>query len=222
MHPDQRRDPDRVPWVVGVSGASGTPYAAALLRGLVEAGEAVDLVVTRAARLTLLDETGLRFRDDHWREDLTAWAGAALGGGDLRYWSAGDFTAGPASGSYPTRGMVVVPATTASIAGIALGLSKDLLQRAGEVTLKERRRLVVVPREAPLTRATLQHLLALDEAGAVVVPASPGFYAGGHSVQQLVDFVAGKILDLIGVPHTLVSRWTGTLGAARETQTGER
>jgi 4-hydroxy-3-polyprenylbenzoate decarboxylase len=108
--------------------------------------------------------------------------------------------------------MVVVPASTAAVAGIALGLSKDLLQRAADVTLKERRRLVVVPREAPLTGATLRHLVSLDEAGAVVLPASPGFYAKPKSIQQLVDFVAGKVLDVLGVPHDLFTRWAGRLG----------
>ena len=203
----------RTPWVVGVSGASGTPYARAVLTALADAGEPVDLIVSRAARLTILDETGLSFRDAHWAQDLEAWLGRAPG--DVRYWPAGDLAAGPASGSYPTRGMVVVPASTAAVAGIALGLSKDLLQRAADVTLKERRPLVVVPRETPYTRATLQHLLELHDAGAVVLPASPGFYSAPKSVEQLVDFVAAKILDAIGVSHDLITRWTGELGGAR-------
>jgi 4-hydroxy-3-polyprenylbenzoate decarboxylase len=198
----------RRPWVVGVSGASGTPYAAAVLRGLLDAGEAVDLIVSRAARLTLLDETGQAFRDAHWKDDLAAWLGVDITG-DVTYWSAGDLSAGPASGSYLAKGMVVVPASTASVAGVALGLSKDLLQRVADVTLKERRPLVLVPRETPYTRQTLEHLLALDRMGAVVVPASPGFYGSPQTVQQLVDFVAGKVLDVIGVEHQLLNRWTG-------------
>ncbi len=206
----------RRPWVVGVSGASGTPYARAVLAGLLDAALPVDLVVSRAARLTLLDETGLPLRDGHWRDDLTGWLERDLAGADLAYHPAGDLAAGPSSGSYPTRGMVVVPASTAAVAGIALGLSKDLLQRAADVTLKERRRLVVVPRETPYTRATLQHLLSLHDAGATVLPASPAFYAGAKDVQQLVDFVAAKVLDSAGVPHDLMRRWTGRLGAARE------
>lgn len=201
----------RVPWVIGVSGASGTPYTKAVLNAILDAGEPVDLVVSRAARLTLLDELGLAYRDAHWREDLAAWLGREVDG--VTHWSPGDLGAGPASGSYRTQGMVVVPASTAAVAGIAEGLSKDLLQRAAEVTLKERRRLVVVPRETPYTRSTLEHMLALDRAGAVVLPANPGFYAGSQTVQQLVDFVAAKILDVIGVKHDLGSRWTGELGA---------
>ncbi|MFI6850571.1 UbiX family flavin prenyltransferase [Kitasatospora sp. NBC_00085] len=210
----------RQPWVVGVSGASGTPYAASVIRALIAAGEPVDLIVSRAARLTILDETGISFRDAHWRTDLAAWLAtddARFGPeqlDDVRYWPAGDFAAGPSSGSYPAKGMLVVPATTGAVAGIALGLSKDLLQRVASVTLKERRPLVVCVREAPLNGVTLKHLVELDAQGAVVLPASPGFYAGGSTVRELVDFVAGRVLDAVGVPHTLYRRWEGELGAA--------
>jgi 4-hydroxy-3-polyprenylbenzoate decarboxylase len=211
--------PARRPWIVGVSGASGTPYARAVVNALLDADLPVDLIISRAARLTILDETGISFRDNHWDSDLAAWLARAADGstGDLRYWSATDLAAGPASGSYPARGMVVVPASTAAVAGIAIGLSKDLLQRAADVTLKERRPLVVVPRETPYTRSTLQHLIELHDAGAVVLPASPAFYAGAGSVQQLVDFVAAKVLDVISVPHDLITRWSGRLGAGRIT-----
>lgn len=219
--------PPRRPWIVGVSGASGTPYAAAVLRALLAAGHGVDLVVSRAARLTLLDETGISFRDAHWREDLARWLARGADGKPgtfpvpdldaVRHWPAGDLGAGPSSGSYPARGMIVVPASTASVAGIALGLSKDLLQRTASVTLKERRPLVVAVRETPLNRATLKQLLALDEAGAVVLPASPAFYAGATHIQDLVDFVAGRALDAAGVEHGLYRRWSGELGAARQT-----
>jgi len=214
----------RTPWIVGVSGASGTPYAAAVLRGLLDAGCAVDLVVSRAARLTILDETGRAFRDAHWKDDLAAWledsvdlGNIDLASADLVYWPAGDLAAGPSSGSYPALGMVVVPASTAACAGIAIGLSKDLLQRAAEVNLKERRPVVVVPRETPVTRSHLEHLIALHDAGAVVLPASPGFYSAGAAATaaQLVDFIAGKVLDAAGVTHTLFTRWSGELGHSR-------
>ncbi|MCS0639426.1 UbiX family flavin prenyltransferase [Streptomyces sp. LP05-1] len=247
MEPVQQQ---RRPWVVGVSGASGTPYAAAVLRGLLAAGESVDLIVSRASRLTLLDETGIAFRDAHWRQDLRTWlergadgkpgtfrlgagdgagadggtgAGAGDGDrgsddglGDVRHWAAGDLAAGPSSGSYPVKGMLIVPASTACVAGVALGLSKDLLQRTASVTLKERRPLVVAVRETPLNGQTLKHLVALDEAGAVVLPASPAFYAGATHIQDLVDFVAGRVLDAAGVPHRLYRRWKGELGGSRE------
>jgi flavin prenyltransferase len=211
----------RVPWIVGVSGASGTPYAAAVLRALLDAGESVDLVVSRASRLTLLDEAQIAFRDAHWQEDLREWLARGADGKPgtfqvdirgVRHWSAGDLAAGPSSGSYRTKGMLIVPASTACVAGVALGLSKDLLQRAASVTLKERRPLVVAVRETPLNGQTLRHLVALDDAGASVVPASPGFYAGATHIQDLVDFVAGRVLDAAGVEHGLYRRWKGELG----------
>ncbi|WLQ45388.1 UbiX family flavin prenyltransferase [Streptomyces laculatispora] len=211
----------RQPWIVGVSGASGTPFAAAVLRGLLAAGESVDLVVSRASRLTLLDETGIAFRDAHWQEDLRDWLARGADGkprtfevdvSRVRHWAAGDLAAGPSSGSYPAKGMLIVPASTACVAGVALGLSKDLLQRAASVTLKERRKLVVAVRETPLNGQTLKHLVTLDEAGAVVLPASPAFYAGATHIQDLVDFVAGRVLDAAGVPHRLYRRWEGELG----------
>ncbi|MES4880632.1 UbiX family flavin prenyltransferase [Streptomyces sp. NPDC000349] len=217
-----------MPWIVGVSGASGTPYAAAVLRALIAAGESVDLVVSRASRLTLLDETGISFRDAHWQHDLREWLARGadgkpgtfevdLGDDRVRHWSAGDLAAGPSSGSYRTRGMLIVPASTACVAGVALGLSKDLLQRSASVTLKERRKLVVAVRETPLDGRTLRHLVTLDDAGAAVVPASPAFYAGATHIQDLVDFVAGRVLDAAGVPHDLYRRWRGDLGGARPT-----
>ncbi|BCL22221.1 flavin prenyltransferase UbiX [Streptomyces tuirus] len=204
-----------------MSGASGTPYAAAVLRALLDAGESVDLVVSRASRLTLLDETGISFRDAHWQADLREWLSRGADGKPdtfsvdidaVRHWSAGDLAAGPSSGSYRTKGMLIVPASTASVAGVALGLSKDLLQRAASVTLKEDRKLIVAVRETPLNGQTLRHLVTLDGAGATVVPASPAFYAGATHIQDLVDFVAGRVLDAAGVPHRLYRRWQGELG----------
>lgn len=218
----------RAPWIVGVSGASGTPYAAAVLRALLAAGESVDLVVSRASRLTLLDETGIAYRDAHWRDDLRAWLSRGADGKPdtfvtdmdadaVRHWSPGDLAAGPSSGSYPAKGMLIVPASTACVAGVALGLSKDLLQRAASVTLKERRPLVVAVRETPLNGQTLRHLVTLDDAGASVVPASPAFYAGATHIQDLVDFVAGRVLDAAGVGHRLYRRWEGDLGGGSRT-----
>ncbi|HVE98833.1 MAG TPA: UbiX family flavin prenyltransferase [Mycobacteriales bacterium] len=204
----------RRPWVVGVSGASGTPYARAVINALLDSGAAVDVVVSRAARLTILDETGIRWRDAHWEADLGAWLDRELTD-DVVHWAPGDLAAGPASGSYAAHGMVVVPASTAAVAGIAQGLSKDLLQRAADVTLKERRPLVVVPRETPLGRSHLVQLLALHDAGAVVLPASPAFYHGPTDVAELVDFIAGRVLDVLGVRHALYRPWTGDIGAAR-------
>ena len=179
-----------------------------MLRALLAAGEDVDLVVSRASRLTILDETGHPFRDAHAqrpaplagprrrrhpRTRSTPDLEPAYGTGPPGTWPRG-----PRSGSYPVRGMLIVPASTACVAGVALGLSKDLLQRTASVTLKERRPLVVAVRETPLNGQTLRHLVTLDEAGAVVLPASPAFYAGARHIQDLVDFVAGRVLDAAG------------------------
>ena len=197
-----------------MTGASGTAYAASVIRGLLAAGETVDLVVTQAARLTIFDETGVRIRDASWRASVEAWCGPL--DGDVRYWRSSDLAAGPSSGSYRTKGMVVVPASAASVAGIALGLSKDLVQRAAEVMLKERRPLIVVPRETPLTRSMLVRMTELTDAGAIVMPANPAFYGRPRSVQELVDFFAGRVLDQMGIERDLPGRWEGRLGAGRD------
>jgi 4-hydroxy-3-polyprenylbenzoate decarboxylase len=202
-------DRARNPWVVGVTGASGIGYATSVLRGLIDAGESVDLIVSKPGRLTMLDELGFAVRDRSWQEDVATWLQRDVS--DVVYWSASDFAAGPSSGSYRSRGMIVVPATTAVVAGIATGMSKDLIQRAGDVALKERRLLVLVVREAPLRAAALDHMSALAHEGAVVMPASPAFYAGGQTVQEMVDFVAGRVLDQCGVEHQLYQRWQGSL-----------
>ena len=197
----------RRPWVVGVTGASGTPYAASFIRGLLEAGESVDLIVSQAARLTILDEERLAFRDAHWRTDLESWIGPHQG--DIEYWSARDFAAGPSSGSYLTQGMGIIPASAACVSGVALGLSKDLIQRAAAVTLKERRPLLLMVRESPYTRSLLKRMTELVDEGATIMPASPAFYGKPDSIQELVDFVAGRALDVLGIDTNYRGRWTG-------------
>ena len=206
----------RKPWIVGVSGASGSPYAKSVLTALLDAGETVDLIVSKAARLTLLDETGFTIRDAHWQADLEKWLERGVSEEQVAYWQVTDFAAGPSSGSYPAKGMLVIPATSAACAGIARGLSKDLLQRAADVNLKEQRPVIIVSRETPLSRSHLVNQLELHDAGALILPATPGFYSGAKDLQQLVDFVAGRVLDSIGIPHSLYRRWEGELGSARK------
>ena len=109
--------------------------------------------------------------------------------------------------------MIVVPATSASVAGVALGLSKDLIQRAAEVQLKEQRKLIMVVRETPLTKSVLLRMTELVDEGAIMLPANPGFYGGPTEVQDLIDFIAGKALDLMGVEHELLHRWDGVIGS---------
>ncbi len=178
--------------VVGVSGASGIPYAEDLLRALKAAGAEVHLVMTEGARRLV----------------------AAEGGGDLaalaaRAYAPDDLAAPIASGSFPTQGMAVVPASLGTLAKIAYGHSDNLLTRAALVHLKERRPLVVVPRETPLPLPTLRAMVALAEAGAVVLPASPGFYHRPRRVEDLVRFVTQRILDRLGVGLEWAPRWGG-------------
>ena len=198
-----------------MSGASGTPYARAVLTGLLEAGEPVDVIVSRAARLTILDETGIAFRDNHWAA-RPGRAGCGREPAELPVLDRHRPRRRAGQRLLPGhRGWSWCRPRPPPWPGSRLGLSKDLLQRAADVTLKERRPLVVVPRETPYARSTLANLLALYDAGATVLPASPAFYAGARDVQQLVDFVAAKVLDVLGVEHSLITRWTGELGAAR-------
>ncbi|HEY7592461.1 MAG TPA: UbiX family flavin prenyltransferase, partial [Actinophytocola sp.] len=156
---------------------------------------------------------GQSIRDKHWAADLSAWLCRDVAA--VRYWSAGDMAAGPSSGSYRTKGMIIAPATTATVAAAATGVTHNLVQRAADVTLKERRRLVVVLRETPLRLSTLDNLRTLAAEGAVIMPASPAFYAGSRDVDALVDFMAGRVLDICDVEHDLYLRWAGTLGAGR-------
>jgi 4-hydroxy-3-polyprenylbenzoate decarboxylase len=181
------------PIVVGVSGASGAPIAVQVLKALKTAAAPVALVVTDGAVAVLREECGLG------PEALTAFADAVYSDQDL--------AAPIASGSRPTRGMVVVPCSGSTAAKIALGLGDTLLTRAAQVHLKERRRLVVVPRETPLPTTLLRHLTTLSELGVVVLDAAPPYYLHPRSVDDLTSYLAGKVLDQFGVPHQLYRGW---------------
>lgn len=186
--------------VVGVSGASGAVYAQRLVDCLARAGAEVHLIVTPNGRRLLRAELGLA--------ELSV---AGLLGRDcdqVTIHSYRDVGSTLASGSYRTDGMIVCPCSSNTLASIAAGLSDNLLDRAAAVTLKEARRLVVVPREMPMGRIDLLNALRLSEAGAIICPASPGFYMKPARIEDLVDFVVGKLLDLVDVPHGLNTRWT--------------
>lgn len=195
--------------VVGISGASGGLYARRLIERLCAEGVHVDLIVTPHGARVLRDELGIP----------TVSADTLLGGdcGRLVIHSYDDVGAAPASGSLPTDGMIVCPCSGNRLASMAAGLADNLLDRAAAVTLKEGRRLVVVPREMPISRIDLGNALRLSEAGAIICPASPGFYLEPQSIADLVDFVVGRLLDLLGVPHSLATRWADRLEGARTT-----
>jgi flavin prenyltransferase len=192
--------------VLAMTGASGAPYGVRLLEVLLRAGRTIHLTLSPAGVQVLEEELARRVRLDHF--DVTDLLGAeAPAEGRVLYHDYRDFRSGIASGSFLTAGMVVCPCSMGTIAAIAHGLSQNLIHRAADVHLKERRRLILVPREMPLSLVQLRNLAACVEAGAVVAPAMPAFYTHPRSLQDLIDFVVGRICDQLGVEHELSKRW---------------
>ncbi|HXG10738.1 MAG TPA: flavin prenyltransferase UbiX [Gemmataceae bacterium] len=191
--------------VLAMTGASGAPYGVRLLEVLLQAGRTVHLIVSPAAAQVLERETDRRICLDRFEPaDLL---GRAVGPGRVVYHHYQDFRAGIASGSFLTAGMVVCPCSMGTAAAIAHGLSQNLIHRAADVHLKERRRLILVPRETPLNVIQLRNLAACAEAGAVVLPAMPAFYTRPRTLQDALDFIVGRICDQLGVEHRLLKRW---------------
>ncbi|MCA8944038.1 MAG: UbiX family flavin prenyltransferase [Planctomycetes bacterium] len=188
--------------VVGLSGGSGAAYAQRLLEVLLQGGHEVHLIVTTAGLRVLRYEAGLEVEPD----DLDSLVRVELREHLVTY-GLDSVEAMPASGSANIDAVVICPCSMGTLARVAHGFSSNLLERAADVALKEGRRLVVVPRETPLSVVHLRNMLALAEAGAVVLPAMPGFYHRPARVEDLVDFVVARILDRIGVEHELVRRW---------------
>lgn len=198
-------------YFVGITGASGHPYAELLIRSLVAAGHDVDLAVTDAGAKVLEHELGVRAgpggRDLPAR--LEGWLGAEVAR-SVRAFRADAIEAPPSSGTALTGGVIVCPCSMGTLARVAAGYSSNLVERAADVALKEGRTLVLVPRETPLSAIHLENMLRLARLGAVVLPAMPGFYHAPRSLEDLVAHVVGKILDRLGVEHGLTRRWSGT------------
>ena len=194
--------------VLAVTGASGSPYAVRLLGVLLAAGRTVHLTVSPAAAEVFAQETGRTLDLAPDRFDPLAFLGAAAADTTrLVYHHYRDFRAGIASGSFLTAGMVICPCSMGTAAAVAHGLSQNLIQRAADVHLKERRRLILVPRETPLSAVQLRNLALCAEAGAVVLPAMPAFYGRPRTLEDARDFVVGRICDQLGVAHELARRW---------------
>lgn len=188
-------------WIVAVTGASGAPYAVRLLSALVQLDVPADVIVSAHGWRLLAHETGIGGEEDLLR---------SIGGsGALDFFENADRGARPASGSVPYEGLVVCPCSMGSLSGIAHGASRSLVERAADVTLKERRKLVAVVRETPLSAIHLENMLTLARLGAVIMPASPGFYHGPREIGDLVDFVVARVLDHMNVDHCVGYRWTG-------------
>ena len=196
------------PFVVAITGASGSLYGLRFVRAITELGHPIALTISEAARIVMHEELGIEMdlKDPVFLSKLFPPESLPL----ISYYHYSDLTAPVASGSYPTRGMIVIPASTTCFSKIAAGISDTLIERAAECTIKEGRRLVLVPRETPLSALHLEHLLKLARIGVRIVPAIPGFYSGAQKVEELVDFVVGKALDQFEIEHMLYARWTGS------------
>jgi 4-hydroxy-3-polyprenylbenzoate decarboxylase len=192
--------------VVALTGASGSPYGVRLLDVLLRTGRTVHLSISPAAVQVIEREIGRSVDLDRF-EPMDLLGAAPPKPGRLVYHHFRDFSAGIASGSFLTGGMAVCPCSLGTVAAIAHGLSDNLIHRAADVHLKERRKLVLVPRETPLGLVQLRNLATCAEAGAIVLPAMPGFYTRPETVADMVDFVVGRVCDQLGVEHRLIERW---------------
>jgi len=194
------------PLVLAITGASGAPYGVRLLEVLARHRVPVWLVASGHGMRLLEAECGIMSLDALREATGGDWS-------SVRVFPDGDRGALPASGSQRTMGMVVCPCSMGTVAAIAAGTSRSLVERAADVTLKERRKLVLVPRETPLSLVHLRNLVAVTEAGAVVIPAAPGFYHRPTRVEELVDFIVQRVLDQVGLDIEIARRWTGEAGA---------
>jgi 4-hydroxy-3-polyprenylbenzoate decarboxylase len=195
------------PIVVGITGASGAPYAVRLLQQLTAAHRSVSLIVSKYGLRLLDTEMGIASMDA-----LRDAVGESQWDSCVEVFANDDRGASPASGSALTSGMIVCPCSMGTLSAISVGASRSLIERAADVTLKERRKLVLVPRETPLSAIHLSNMLRLTRAGAVVLPAAPGFYHRPKQISDLVDFVVARMLDHLGVEQTIVKRWKGEQG----------
>lgn len=196
---------------LGITGASGAVYATRTLAALLARGVRVELVISDYGRRLLRDELGAQAAADRLMPFLTSKYGEAVTAGTLTLHSNRDLGATIASGSHGCSGMAVVPCSMKTLAAIAHGLSRNLVERAADVMLKERRRLVLVPRETPMSLPQLKNIVLCAEAGAMILPAMPAFYQRPQTIDDLADFMAGKILGALGFEHDLYPEWTGAV-----------
>ena len=179
------------------------------IRGLLIGGVHLDLIVSDLGWMLLREEGGFEGKRSEFGDYLLERYKKDTQGGEITLHASEDLAASIASGSVRSAGMVVVPCSMKTLAGIANGYSSNLIERSADVTLKERRTLVIVPRETPLNLAHMKNLVAAAEAGAAIVPAMPAFYQKPQTFEDLADFIAGRVLNLLGIPHTLFPTWKG-------------
>jgi 4-hydroxy-3-polyprenylbenzoate decarboxylase len=200
---------------LAITGASGALYAVRTLAELLAQGLNVELIVSDYGRRLLRDELGDEATIEKLVPYLSAKYGAAAKNGSLVVHSNRDLGATIASGSHHCSAMAIVPCSMKTLAGVAHGLSRNLVERAADVMLKEHRRLVIVPRETPMSLPALKNMVLCAEAGAMIVPAMPAFYQLPKSLDDLADFMAGKILSALGFDHELYPAWTGKVESER-------
>lgn len=195
---------------VAITGASGAIYAHRTLVHLAASGvvERINLIVSESARTVSMVETGFDWRntDD---QKINQWIGLPAEAKTVRLQRLDNMAAKPSSGSHPQAGMIIVPCSMGTLGAIASGAGTNLIHRAADVSLKEGRKLVIVPRETPFNAIHLENLLKLSRAGACILPASPGFYHRPQTIEALVDHLCYRILDQFGIPHSTATRWKG-------------
>ena len=199
-------------YIVGISGASGAPYVRRVLQVLANSDHQLDLVVTQSGAKVLEVEEGVKLSGDVRADfgELSRWLGCDMASRDGFQWHhAANVAADIASGSCHVDGMVVAPCSGGTLSRIANGMSQSLLERAADVTLKERRRLILMTRETPLSLVHLRNMVAVTEAGAIILPASPGFYHNPETIDDLIDMIAGRILYHLGLDSGLLQVWEG-------------
>ncbi len=191
--------------IVGITGASGAVYAQRLLQILCRMEYNIHLVISDAAALIIKHELGIDL--NHKQPNLVDFLGYASD--NIIHYNNSDIGATIASSRYPIKAMVIIPCSMNTLCSIAHGISNNLVQRAASVTIKEGRKLAVVPRETPLSSIHLEAMLKLSSAGACILPAMPGFYNNPKTITDQVDFIAAKVLDVLGIKHTLIPNWHG-------------
>ena len=197
---------------IAITGASGAIYATRTVAALLERAVHVELIVSDYGRRLLRDELGEEASMDRFLAFLAGKYGAGVGAGTMTIHSNRDLGATIASGSHGCGGMAIVPCSMKTMAAVAHGLSRNLIERAADVMLKERRRLVIVPRETPMSLPQLRNMVLCAEAGAMILPAMPAFYQMPKTLDDLAGFMAGKILSALGFEHDLYPPWTGQVG----------
>lgn len=194
-----------LPLVVAITGASGVAYGQRLVETLMRTDVQVHLTISQSGKLVLKHEMGIDVDLENFK--LNQLVPGASETDQVRYYHHGDFMTPIASGAFKTRAMVVCPCSGSTMSGIATAASRNLIQRAADVHLKERRPLILVPRETPLSQIQIENMLKTCQAGATILPASPGFYHEAKTIDDMINFVVARILDHLDIEHDLIKRW---------------